>query len=297
MKIVVNDEPIEFTLQGEKELGDILPSIREWLSESDYAIAGMAVDGRELDLANQDDWRRLSLEGIDTLSVQASSLIQEQLDGIETAMEFLLLLRRIIDAGDEQRLAEALTEYEYLREALPAFLSSRYSEGKQMRDYFDELLDRSGARGGRIPTGAEDRREILRGADSLVSLLEARARELVQPAEEYLSVARAVAGSLDSIEEVPVLLQTGEGADALRRLAGFTGLLERLIRLYPLWCEAANQERDDQHFDGLNEVLQELIHALGEEDTVLVGDLVEYEVVPKVETFLESNGIARPSSA
>lgn len=296
MKILVNDEAIEFTLQGEKQLGEILPSIREWLRRSDYAIAGLTVDGRELNLENQEEWRSLSLGEIETLSVQASSVVQEQLEGIETAMEFFLLMRRIFEAGDENRLSEALTEYDYLRPALPAFLSNRYSEGKQSRDYFDELLDRTGARTGAIPADEAARMELLRGTDSLMSLLEARARELVQPAEEYLSVARAVAGSLDSIEEVPVLLQSGEGADAMRRLAGFTGLVERMVRLYPLWSEAADREVEEDQFKELNEVLEELIAALGEEDTVLVGDLVEYEVVPKVEAFLESNGIDRPSS-
>lgn len=297
MKILVNDEAIEFTLQGEKELGEIVPSIREWLRRSDHAIAGMSVDGKELNLDNGEEWTSLTIESIDTLSVQATSVTQEQLDGIETAMEFLLLLRRIIEARDGERLSEALTEYDYLREVLPLFLSSRRTEGEQMRDYFDELLQRTGARNGEVPSNEELRAELQRGLDSLVSLLEARARELLQPAEEYLSVARAVAGALDSIEEVPVLLQTGEGADAMRRLAGFTGLVERLVRLYPLWSEASEREPEEDHFQELNEVLGELIQALGAEDTVLVGDLVEYEVVPKVEAFLGSSGIERPSSA
>lgn len=297
MKILVNDEAIEFTLQGEKELGEIVPSIREWLRKSDYAIAAISVDGKELNLDNGEEWTSLTLEGIDTLSVQATSVTQERLDGIETATEFLLLLRRILEARHEERLSEALTEYEYLREVLPTFLSSRQSEGEQMRDYFDELLHRTGAHSGKVPTDEEQRMELQRGVDSLISLLEARARELLQPAEEYLSVARAVAGALDSVEEVPVLLQTGEGADAMRRLAGFTGLVERLVRLYPLWSEASEREPEEDHFQELNEVLGELIQALGDEDTVLVGDLVEYEVVPKVEGFLESSGIGRPSSA
>lgn len=295
MKILVNDEAIDFTLQGEKTLGEILPPLREWLGNSDFAISGLAVDEESIDLEDQQRWQELSLENIDTLSVTAKSVVQEQLEGVETAMEFLVLLRRIINAGDQERLAEALTEYNYLREALPSFLSSRYEEGVQMRDYFDELLDRTGAITGTLPPEGEPRRELLRGADSLISLLEARAREIVQPSEEFLSVARAVAGSLESLEEVPVLLQTGEGADAMRRLAGFTGLVERLVRLYPLWAAENNGKQAD--FEELNKILAELIQALGDEDSVLVGDLVEYEVVPKVEAFLESTGTKRPTSA
>lgn len=295
MRILVNEEAIDFTLQGEAKLGEIIDPLRKWLGSSDFTISGVAVDGVSIDMAQQDEWKDIPLENIDTLSVSASSVVQEQLEGVETAMEFLVLLSRIIEAGDEARLAEALTEYNYLREALPTFLSSRKEEGTQMRDYFDELLQRTGASNGKIPPEGEQRRELLRGTSSLISLLEGRAREIVQPAEEFLSVARAVAGSLASIEEVPVLLQTGEGADAMRRLAGFTGLVERLVRLYPLWAEENGRKEAD--FEELNEVLEELIQALGDEDSVLVGDLVEYEIVPKVETFLESTGVKRPASA
>lgn len=295
MKILVNDEAIDFTLQGEEKLGEIIPPLRDWLAASDYSISSLSVDGKPIELDKRDQWDEIDLNGIETLTVSASSLVQEQLDGVETAMEFLVLLRRIIEAGDQERLAEALMEYNYLREALPTFLSSRYEEGTQMRNYFDELLDRTGAIKGTLPSEGEERRELLRGVDSLISLLEARAREIVQPVEEFLSIARAVAGSLESIEEVPVLLQTGEGANAMRRLAGFTGLVERLVRLYPLWAEENDGKEAD--FEELNEVLAELIQALGDEDSVLVGDLVEYEIVPKVEAFLESTGVKRPTSA
>ena len=295
MKILVNDEAIDFTLQGEEKLGEIIPPLRDWLAASDYSISSLSVDGKPIELDKRDQWEEIDLNGIETLTVSASSLVQEQLDGVETAMEFLVLLRRIIEAGDQERLAEALMEYNYLREALPTFLSSRYEEGTQMRNYFDELLDRTGAIKGTLPSEGEERRELLRGVDSLISLLEARAREIVQPVEEFLSIARAVAGSLESIEEVPVLLQTGEGANAMRRLAGFTGLVERLVRLYPLWAEENDGKEAD--FEELNEVLAELIQALGDEDSVLVGDLVEYEIVPKVEAFLESTGVKRPTSA
>ncbi len=295
MKILVNDEAIDFTLQGEEKLGEIIPPLRDWLADSDYSISSLSVDGKSIELDKREQWEEIDLKRIETLKVSANSLVQEQLDGVETAMEFLVLLRRIIEAGDQERFAEALMEYNYLREALPTFLSSRYEEGTQMRDYFDELLDRTGAINGTLPSEGEERRELLRGVDSLISLLEARAREIVQPVEEFLSIARAVAGSLESIEEVPVLLQTGEGANAMRRLAGFTGLVERLVRLYPLWAEENDGKEAD--FEELNEVLAELIQALGDEDSVLVGDLVEYEIVPKVEAFLESTGVKRPTSA
>ena len=79
----------------------------------------------------------------------------------------------------------------------------------------------------------------------------------------------------------------------MRRIAGFTGLVERLLRLYHRFNETDGSEA---HVEGLNEVLEELVQALGEEDTVLVGDVVEYEVVPKMERFLKESGIERPEA-
>lgn len=300
VRIVVNDEAIDFTLQGEKALGEIVPTLRQWLEQSDYTIAALSVDGKQVSLDGGDSWREIPINEIGTLSVEASSIVREQLEAIEPAVELLALMRRTIEAADSQRFGEAMTEYSYLRQALPALLSYRTGEGAGTRDHFDLLLDKHGAAAGTLPEDSVAREELLRGLDSLITLLEARSRELVQPEEEFLSIARALAASLGSIEEVPVLLQTGEGGDAMRRLAGFTGLLERLVYLYPLYLRALEQESrtgEKPDLEELNGILEELVSALGEEDSVLVGDLVEYEVVPKVEEVLKGLGVARSPSA
>lgn len=292
MKIIVNDEPIDFSLQGETNLGEIVPTLRDWLAESEYTITALSADGEQLAISSEESWRERSLDQIETLTLEAHSLLDERLNAIDTALEFLTLLRRIIAAGNQERLGEAMAEYEYLREALPTLLSVRPTEGKEMREYFEELLNSSGASNGKLPK-EEAREELLKRADILINLLKSRAKELLDPEEEYRSVARAVAASLSSVEEVPVLLQTGEGNEAMRRIAGFTGLVERLLRLYHRFDETDGSEA---HVEGLNEVLEELVQALGEEDTVLVGDLVEYEVVPKMERFLKEDGIERPAT-
>ena len=313
MKIVINDEAIDFTLQGEDELGEIVPAIEEWLNASQYTISAIAADGKELSMEETESWRRFPLTEIGTLTVQASSRIQQRLDSIETAVELLALLRRVVELGDSAQLAEAMVEYEYLREALPSLISHRLQEGEEARNYLDTLLEESGIRSGSRPGGDQGVREVTRGIDSVISMLQGRAREILDPEEEFRSVARAVAASLASVEEVPVLLQTGEGDDAMRRLAGFTGLLERLLRLHAARGEdgtaseqiagtgssASAPESGEGHpsgeiVEGLNEVLQELIDALNDEDTVLVGDLVEYEVVPKMEEFLRAHEVERP---
>ncbi|MFP4330086.1 MAG: hypothetical protein ACOCWS_01710 [Alkalispirochaetaceae bacterium] len=297
MKIVVNDEAIDFTLQGEEALGEIIPTLQAWLGESEFAIASIEVDGNPLPLDDQESWRSIRLAEIDTLSVEASSVVQQQLEAIEPAVELLALMRRTVEATDQRRFGEAMTEYEYLRAALPSILSYREAEGFALRDHFDALLERCGARGGSMPEEAEKLEELRRGLDSLITLLQTRSRELVQPEGEFLSVARAIAASLGSIEEVPVLLQTGEGSEAMRRLAGFTGLLERLVYLFPLYLRASEEESTgEETFKELNGILHELVSALDEEDSVLVGDLVEYEVVPKVEEVLEGLGVTRRES-
>ena len=191
MRIVVNDEAIDFTLQGEKALGEIVPALQEWLKRSDFTISALDVDGRSLDLESDEEWKTLELDGIDTLTVLAQSRTQQRLESLETAIELLALLRRVVEAGDSSRLSEVMTEYRYLREALPTLLSSRSSDGEQLTGYFDEILQRTGTADGAVPKAQDSRQEVMRGVDSLIALLETSARELLQPAEEYLRCPRS----------------------------------------------------------------------------------------------------------
>ena len=48
MQILLNDEPIDVTLEAEETIGEVIDALADWLAESQCTITGITVD----DIAN-----------------------------------------------------------------------------------------------------------------------------------------------------------------------------------------------------------------------------------------------------
>ena len=90
---------------------------------------------------------------------------------------------------------------------------------------------------------------------------------------------------IPKINDVSILLQTNRGKEAMEVIANTSALLTMLL------SATANIESIDR--DKLQGILNELMNALQElsvglksNDTILIGDILEYEVVPKLKTLL-----------
>lgn len=113
------------------------------------------------------------------------------------------------------------------------------------------------------------------------------------------SDVRAMLGELGSrfsaccpnLVEIPVLLQTGKDMRVMEIINSCSSDLHSLYQMLPL-LPIAGIEGDGPDIDGmplgnypsvLSPVLRELMEALEKKDTILVGDLSEYELAPRIE--------------
>lgn len=93
------------------------------------------------------------------------------------------------------------------------------------------------------------------------------------------------------LQDVPVLLQTGKDLQVLESIHRFSSDLQSLYQLLPLIPIAGIQSGADGSITATLEsypselapILAELLAALEAKDTVLVGDLSEYELAPRIE--------------
>ena len=122
-----------------------------------------------------------------------------------------------------------------------------------------------------------------------------RMREIYNPVREILASARLLGSTIKEIRDVSVLLQTGKDQQAMNAVVRFTELSQKLIRLYPLLDEEGALDTAKSKVDGLsfkdfytrlNNVLLDLLGAFEAKDSVLIGDLLEYEVAPKLEKLI-----------
>lgn len=99
---------------------------------------------------------------------------------------------------------------------------------------------------------------------------------------------------VSTLSEIPVLLQTGEDGEVMEIIHAFARDFESLCQSIPLLNSISTRDVStllvdgiplDQYPSQLTPLLGELIEAIKSNDTVLMGDISEYELAPKVEAL------------
>jgi hypothetical protein len=98
------------------------------------------------------------------------------------------------------------------------------------------------------------------------------------------------AGHSDQLVEVPVLLQTGKDMRVMETINALSNDLYELYQLLPLMplagIDGGGPEVGDVALtdipSSLSPLLKDLLGALESKDTILVGDLSEYELAPRI---------------
>jgi hypothetical protein len=140
---------------------------------------------------------------------------------------------------------------------------------------------------GLLSAVGSDREKLARRAGEISTILQQRQKEYLDPVHEMRQTITALEKILPAFEQIPVQLQSGHERDALEMVAGFAELTGRLLRIVPI---AATIRPDipspETAVSSLNELLRELEGALESRDMVLVGDLMEYELLPLITSLV-----------
>jgi len=267
MKILVEGRPADITLDTEKTLGDVLSGVEMWVSSTGNRIRGISIDGQSLDSDEIPAAFDRDLREIKTLDITLSAyrdLAAEALGVLLTTCELY------IHASFEDRPVIAGTWQES-----PAanFLFTDISD-------LHILAERTFSGTG-IP------------AHDLALVAEERLREILQPAEEIASCEEIIKNVAQRMEELPLDVQTGKDNRAADTMQLFTKTAEKLFRIFfvmkaeGLCMETFTVEELPARvfMDEFTGALTEISAAYENKDTVLVGDLSEYELAPRILKF------------
>lgn len=277
MTITVNGEHIDFTLEAEKSVGDVLGGLIEWLDNAGMLIESVRLNGEAAPMA-EDAWKLQSIDEVNTLELNAVSRRTARLIQLETARDYFTLLVNSAESGGEEELAELSSGFPDLRTILPHLLDegSRSAVLARIDSVFAEA-------GFPLPEGSR----VLRNPESLGTearmikvLLERRVKELENPEKAAAAAAAALASAAEKLEEAAVKLQTGHDAAAMEIMIHLTELLGAFMR--PVSWMSAEREAVKSAARDITGFLAELEEAMGAGDTVLIGDLLEYEIKPRL---------------
>jgi hypothetical protein len=164
---------------------------------------------------------------------------------------------------------------------------------------FADILERSGNE-----PSETARAEIAVQTKKLAAVFGERLAELRSPVAEMRSAAALFDGHAAELADIPVLLQTGKEGEAMKTVLFFIEIFNKVIRIIP---ELRRSGVDTSHimigstampnfYGDFNVVLRQLTEAFENKDAVLIGDLAEYEILPRMQSFFGAMREALPES-
>lgn len=287
MRLTINDEDVSFSLENERTLGEVVHGVRQWLAAAGFVITGLRADERDLLLSPSDEWGAAEVTEGTRLRVTATHTGDMKVAHWRTVDGWLEMLGEEIarspepGAGLTDPSADPLAELlAGLPQTLEGFRANPFlPPGSEAVTRFASMLT------GR--TAFEIRSEALQtrheAADLIRQLrgaLQARVEEAEHPRASLLRCAGLLRGCMGELREVSVLLQTGRDRQAMDIVIRFADIVQSLMDLLPFLPPDTERARV---LVELTPVLRELVAAFGSHDTVLIGDLLEYEVAPRME--------------
>ena len=263
MDLFINGKPADIVIEKEKNVGDVLSGMEQWLAGSGSRLSGLCIDGRtigslELPLAMEH-----ALENIRTLDIKVSTWDEIAMEALNDLKNYSVLFS---DSKFDERPG-IITNWE--ESAAKTFLSA------EIKDLHDAACNSFSGTG---LTAAE-----------LGILAEERIRELEEPDLEIRNMEKPISEVAARMGELPLDVQTGKDGKAAETIQIFTRMAEKLFRILGILNRRIKTESITVNGISMKDflvnfgtVLEELTTAYKNEDTVLIGDLAEYELAPKL---------------
>jgi len=296
MDILVNGEALAFEEKPGSSLGEVLAAVDDLVEGSGSIIVGIKVDGAELEAAGYAEAAARPAAEVASVELAVEAAREVRLRTIGTLLELLGLVARAAaepaaSAEDWRSLREGAAD---LRDAFGGLFSADELA-------FVQRLASALEAAGDSP-GASARAAVAAEAARASSVFGERNAELVDPVAEMRAAALLFESRAQELADLPVLLQTGKEELAMKSVLYFVEVFNKVIRVIPelrqAGIDSASIRVGDQalpeFYGAFNGVLKELTGAFENKDAVLIGDLAEYEILPRMRSFFSAMEEALP---
>ena len=287
MEIKINGKPADITLENEKTVGEVLSGVYQWLEGSGFSLSGLEIDGKNYGSLTLDTALELPIEGLSVIDIKTSGwadLLLEALTGIR---------------GDLGLYEKANKEdRELFAGRWPGYAPALFLQ-KHENDLYKKVL-----------TVIEDPSSpsLQLNLAAVTALVSERIREIESPIEEMKTTRLLAEEIAKKLEDLPLDMQTGKDSKASETIALFSTLVEKIFRLLFLFgyfntdiesievssMNGTGKQNLKEYIGEFSAALKELISAFENRDTVLVGDLAEYELAPRLRVICEALSDTKP---
>ncbi|MDR0386729.1 MAG: hypothetical protein LBH57_01700 [Treponema sp.] len=271
MDIRINGEAADITLESEKTIGAVLAGIENWLGNSAFRVKGLEIDGKAISGDAIPEAFEREVSEIKSINIAVCTRQDLMLEALTEARCYLAAL---LNPGPATHTASSVTEG-WKNSAAASFLSGELPD---VCGILDEFFKTGGTGGGLSP-------------QSVVSLIDERIREIGDPVGEFTRMESLVSAVSERLEDLPIDIQTGKDGRAAETVSLFSNIAEKLFRLFFVFqsrgkfIDAVDSVPIHTFIEEFDVAVKELLTAYSGKDAVLVGDLAEYELAPRLRSF------------
>ncbi|MDR0301170.1 MAG: hypothetical protein LBI04_02530 [Treponema sp.] len=263
MEIKINGRPADITIDNEKTVAEVMAGIEQWLAGSGHRLSGITVDGQAADISSMENVFAKEIDTIKTLDLSTTPIT-------ELGIMSLANLYGDIEEYDGLSFSERKRFFEDWKTRPQAVFAL-----EQMPDLFSFFEN-----------------TFLNGAFStqtLRSITEERLREIETPVDEFSNSRPLIEETCARLADLPLDIQTGKDSRAAQTIQIFSSVTEKFFRVYRQLeiqgyiVQNAAKENLSGQINEFSGTVMEFLQAYEKNDTVLVGDLAEYEIAPRLQ--------------
>ncbi len=276
MQIFLDEKKIDFQLEKEKTVNDVVKALNRWLLENNFIIQNLKIDNSSHDFTDSDSLKNISVETAEKIEINTISITEFKLAQLDAVQDFFNIVMNNIKTGDTENLFTVLNDYKNIKPLLKSNIDKIYDSSSE--GFIETLIQNRN-----LTKDQEDKLETF--CQNIIVIAESRKYEIIEPENELESLKNSFERLSEEIGNVSILLQTGKDKEAMDTVLSFVEFSKKLSRVLNA-LEIKHNMPIEGNLSEFNTVLTSLCKALENSDSVLVGDLLEYEIVPLIETLL-----------
>jgi len=266
MEIIINGQAADISLENEKNVGEIMAGLEQWLASAGQRLSGLSINNTPVPSSSFEEIFKKDAASVNMLEIKTTSLA-------ELFLESLLNLQADTEEFENLKFNEKQEFLKIWKERPQAMFSL-----EQMPDIYNIFVN------------------LFSGSDINIkfvsSIIEERLREVKEPVEELINLKPLLDEICKNLVNLALDIQTGKDAQAAKTIQVFSGLSEKILRtVQQLDIQGALSQKAEEKealsgiINEFGKIIKELLEAYERHDTVLVGDMAEYEAAPKLQEF------------
>jgi len=263
MEIRINGQTADITPDKEKTVGEIIAGLEQWLIGLGHRLSGLSIDGQAVSSSLLEESFKKEINAVKILDIYTSSLA-------DLCAECLLSLLADIKEYEKLKFEEKKEYIDTWKEKPQALFIC-----EQMPDLYNFFVN--------MFSGGELNESVV------FSITEERLREVRNPFLEFSNLQPLVTETCSLLESLPLDIQTGKDSRAAQTIQIFSSIAEKILRILKqldiqglLELGTDIEKQFTQIIGDFGNLVKELLEAYEKYDTVLVGDLAEYEAAPRL---------------